>query len=180
MSRDLDQMTEAELAEWQYAHRDELDAEEGEPVHADISPQLSVTLSFRLPGAEADAIREAAREAGMSMSEWIRQTCAVVAAPEDAAAQAREAQGALDEAVRSIQTAQRRMTFQSVRAAAAKKAATSKAAAKKTTAKTSNVKSGKKAAKKATAKKTGKKGAKKGTAKKSGTKAAKKATKKAT
>jgi hypothetical protein len=38
---------------------------------------LSVTMSFRLPGAEADSIREAARAAGMSLSEWIRQVASV-------------------------------------------------------------------------------------------------------
>jgi hypothetical protein len=148
MSRDFDDMTDAELAEWQYAHRDELDAEEGEPVDAEISPQLSVTLSFRAPGAEADAIREAARHAGMSMSEWIRQACAVAAAPDVAAVQAREAQGALDEVVRLVRSAQRRMASQPVRTAAATKAAAEKAT-KKSTAKKSGKKS---AAKKATKK----------------------------
>jgi hypothetical protein len=38
----------------------------------EISPQLSVTMSFRLPGAEADAIRQAADAADMTLSEWIR------------------------------------------------------------------------------------------------------------
>lgn len=131
MSRDLDAMTEAELVEWQYAHRDDLDSDEGEAVDADISPQLSVTLSFRVPGSEADAIREAAREAGLSMSEWIRRACAVAAAPDAAAAQAREAQEALDEAVRLVKTAQRRMASDPVRAAAAKKAVAKGVAGKK-------------------------------------------------
>lgn len=163
MSRDLDEMTEAELAEWQYAHRDELDSDEGEAVDADISPQLSVTLSFRVPGAEADAIRQAAREAGLSMSEWIRRTCAVAAAPDAAAAQAREAQESLDEAVRLVQTAQRRMASEPVRAAAAKKAAAKGAAGKKATAK--------KATKKTAAKKSGTKAAAKKAAKQSAKKA---------
>lgn len=149
-------MTDAELAQWQYAHRDELEAEEGEPVHAEISPQLSVTLSFRVPGSEADAIREAAHEAGMSMSEWIRQACALAAAPDTAAAQAREARDALDEAGRSIQEAKRRMASEPVRAAPKKtvKEATAekstKKAATKSAGKTAAKKSGKKAAKKST------------------------------
>lgn len=140
MSRGLDQMTDAELAEWQYAHRDELEAEDGEPVHAEISTQLSVTLSFRVPGSEADTIREAAREAGMSMSEWIRRACAVAAAPDSAAAQAQEAQEALDEAVRLVQIAQRRMASEPVRTAAAKKGTAKKTAAKKSAAKKSGAK----------------------------------------
>jgi hypothetical protein len=156
MSRGLDQMTDAELAQWQYAHRDELEAEEGEPVHAEISPQLSVTLSFRVPGSEADAIREAAHEAGMSMSEWIRQACALAAAPDAAAAQAREARDALDEAGRSIQEAKRRMASEPVRAA-------SKKTVKKATAEKSTKKAAKKSAGKTAAKKSGKKAAKKST-----------------
>jgi len=74
--KDLRDLSEAELAEWQYAHRQELDAENGEVVDVEISPQLSVTMSFRLPGAEADAIREAADAADMTLSEWIRSACA--------------------------------------------------------------------------------------------------------
>jgi hypothetical protein len=152
MSRGLDQMTDAELAQWQYAHRDELEAEEGEPVHAEISPQLSVTLSFRVPGSEADAIREAAHEAGMSMSEWIRQACALAAAPDAAAAQAREARDALDEAGRTIQEAKRRMASEPVRVAPKKATAekSTKKAATKSAGKTAAKKSGKKAAKKST------------------------------
>lgn len=144
MSRDLDEMTEAELAEWQYAHRDELDSDEGEAVDADVSPQLSVTLSFRVPGSEADSIREAAREAGMSMSEWIRRACAVAAAPDAATARAQKAQEDLDQAVRLVQTAQRRMASEPVRATAVKKSA----------AKTAANKTAKKAAKKSAAKKS--------------------------
>ena len=76
MPKDSRDMSEAELAEWQYAHRQELDAEEGELVDVEIARQLSVTMSFRLPGAEADAIRQAADAADMTLSEWIRQACA--------------------------------------------------------------------------------------------------------
>lgn len=75
MSEPLDQLSEAELAEWQYAHRDELDSEQGELVDVEISPHVSVTMSFRLPGTEADAIRRAAADAGVTMSEWIREAC---------------------------------------------------------------------------------------------------------
>jgi predicted HicB family RNase H-like nuclease len=79
-----DDMTDAQLARWQYAPRDELASDEGEAVEVEISPQLSVTISFRLPGAEADAIREAARDAGVSLSEWIRQACAAALEPDEA------------------------------------------------------------------------------------------------
>jgi len=76
MTRNLDDLTDAELAEWQYAYKDELDAQEGGVVDVEVSPQFSVTMSFRLPGDEADAIRHAAGSAGISLSEWIRRACA--------------------------------------------------------------------------------------------------------
>ncbi len=82
MNKDLNELTEAELAEWQYAHRDELDAEEGEEAEVEFAPQVSVTMSFRLSGAEADTIRDAAREAGLSLSEWIRRTAADAMRPD--------------------------------------------------------------------------------------------------
>lgn len=69
-------LTEAQLADWQYAHMDELDAIEGEPVEFEVSPNLSLVMSFRLSGEEAEAIRLAAKAAGMTLSEWIRSACA--------------------------------------------------------------------------------------------------------
>jgi hypothetical protein len=45
---DFSKMTDAELADWQYAHRDELDAEwergEYEPVELELEPTFEVTL----------------------------------------------------------------------------------------------------------------------------------------
>lgn len=78
-------MTEAERAEWYYQHRDELVSEDDEPVEVEVSPRLDVTLSFRLPAAEADEIRSAARAAGVSLSAWIREACAMsYVTPDDA------------------------------------------------------------------------------------------------
>jgi transposase-like protein len=102
-------MTEAQLAEWQYAHRPELESDEGEEVEVDISPQLSVTISFRLPGAEADAIREAAREAGLSLSQWIRQACADALDPDNTGDSRRAAQAELRDATRQLETLARRL-----------------------------------------------------------------------
>lgn len=76
MNRDVDELTDAELAEWQYAHREELDAEDGELADIEIAPELSVSMSFRLPGHEADAIRSASAASGLTMSDWIRRACA--------------------------------------------------------------------------------------------------------
>lgn len=174
MSRDPAEMTEAELAEWQYANRNELDAEEGEPVEVSVSPQLSVTMSFRLPGSEADAIREAARTAGMSLSEWIRQALASAAAsPEedepvrelDLEAELAEAERQLDATTEALRNIKRR-----VRAGTKSELdqLTGKTASAQSTWKKPGVKTAKQAT---TARKAGKKAAekrtpKKGTAKK--------------
>ncbi|TVR31083.1 MAG: hypothetical protein EA388_13915 [Nitriliruptor sp.] len=105
----MNDITEAELAEWQYAHRDELDSEQGEEVEVDISPHLSVTLSFRLPGAEADAIRQAAKDAGMTLSEWVRQACRDALDPDRSARSHRAAQSELRDATRQLEELARRL-----------------------------------------------------------------------
>lgn len=64
-----DEMSDAELAEYHWEHRDD---ELGEEVDFEIAKPLRITMSFRLPAEEADAIREAAAAAGTSLSEWIR------------------------------------------------------------------------------------------------------------
>ncbi|TWF93707.1 ribbon-helix-helix protein, CopG family [Saccharopolyspora dendranthemae] len=73
---DFESMSYAELAEWQYAHREELDDEfergEYEPVEVEISPNLEVTRSFRLPAIDAELIDQAVERSGLSRSEWIR------------------------------------------------------------------------------------------------------------
>lgn len=68
-SKHPDEMSDAELAEHHWQHRDD---ELGEEVEFEIAKPLRVTMSFRLPAEEADAIREAAAAAGTSLSEWIR------------------------------------------------------------------------------------------------------------
>jgi hypothetical protein len=101
--------SDAGLAAWHYAHRDELDREQGSAVEVEFAPTLSVTMSFRLPGSEADAIRTAARTAGMSLSEWIRRVCAEAAA-DDGGLQRRQAIDAeLAGAEREIAKMQRRL-----------------------------------------------------------------------
>lgn len=62
-------MSDAELTEHHWQHRDD---ELGEEVEFEIVKPLRVTMSFRLPAEEADVIREAAATAGTSLSEWIR------------------------------------------------------------------------------------------------------------
>ena len=79
---DFDTMTDAELANYHYTHRDnplgdETDLEE---IEVEIAHPLSVSMSFRLPPDEASAIRAAAGRAGMSMSDWIRGVCSAAAA----------------------------------------------------------------------------------------------------
>jgi hypothetical protein len=101
--------SEAGLAAWQYAHREELDCEEGDAVEVEFAPTLSVTMSFRLPGTEADAIRTAARAAGMSLSEWIRQVCAEAAADDRGLQRRRVIDAELSEAEREIAKLQRRL-----------------------------------------------------------------------
>ncbi|MGQ0779364.1 MAG: hypothetical protein ACT4NY_33945 [Pseudonocardiales bacterium] len=68
-SKHPDEMSDAELAEHHWQHRDE---ELGEEVEFEIAKPLRVTMSFRLPAEEADVIRAAAATAGTSLSEWIR------------------------------------------------------------------------------------------------------------
>jgi hypothetical protein len=109
MSRDLNEMTDAEFAEWQYAHRDELDAEEGEPVDVEFAPQVSVTMSFRLSGAEADAIRDAAKDAGVSVSEWIRGVCAEAVDPDEGTSARRDVETELAEAERQLDAMRERL-----------------------------------------------------------------------
>lgn len=72
-------MTDAEIAEWQYAHRDELDAEldsdEYETVEATPTKDVATVTSFRMPPGELEQIRLAARAEGLTLSEWIRNAC---------------------------------------------------------------------------------------------------------
>lgn len=78
MPKDEERMSEAELADYHYQHRDDPEMD-GEPVEMSIARPLSVTVSFRLPQEEAATIRAAADESGLSQSEWIRTACAQAA-----------------------------------------------------------------------------------------------------
>lgn len=74
---DFDTMTDAELAHYHYTHRDNPlgDDADLEEIEVEITHPLSVSMSFRLPPEEASAIRNAAEQTGMSMSDWIRGVC---------------------------------------------------------------------------------------------------------
>lgn len=82
-NKDPEHMTEAELAEYQWEHRDD---DLGEQVEFEVASPLAVTMSFRLPASEAARIRQAAEAAGMSLSEWIRRACEDAATVDAAAA----------------------------------------------------------------------------------------------
>lgn len=75
---DFGSMTDAELADYQYTHRDDPLGDEAdlEEVEIDIAHRLSVSMSFRLSPDEASEIRAAAERAGISVSDWIRGVCA--------------------------------------------------------------------------------------------------------
>lgn len=78
-NRDQETATDAEVAVRQYDDHDtgELSDEEGEPVQFEVARPLLATMSFRVPREEADAIRAAADDAGISQSEWIRTTARI-------------------------------------------------------------------------------------------------------
>lgn len=76
---DFSTMTDAEIADWQYAHRDQLDAEldtdDYETVEAAPASDVATVTSFRMPPGELEHIRRAARSEGLSLSQWIRNAC---------------------------------------------------------------------------------------------------------
>lgn len=76
MTRDIDQMTEAERAEFYEQHAGDIMADEGEeiPVEHSSAP-ASVTMSFQVSQEEARLIRKVAKAAGLTQSEWIRSMC---------------------------------------------------------------------------------------------------------
>ena len=69
---DFDTMTDAELADYQYAHRDDPLGAEADllDVEMEIAHPLSVSMSFRLPPQEASASGGGAERSGMTMSDW--------------------------------------------------------------------------------------------------------------
>lgn len=68
-----DEMTEAELADHFYAHRDDL---AGEAVASQPTRRMDVMISTRFSPAEATELRAAAAQAGLSVSAFLRQ-CAM-------------------------------------------------------------------------------------------------------
>ena len=76
---DFSTMTDAEIADWQYAHREELDAvldgDDYETVEAEPAKDVATVTSFRMPPGELEQIRIAAKAEGVTMSEWIRSAC---------------------------------------------------------------------------------------------------------
>lgn len=111
MRAGLDHLTEAELAAWQYEHRDDLDdAIPGdELIPMEISESTSVTISFRLPGHEAETIRQAATQAGVSVSEWIRRACAAAVDPDSALKQHDQVDAEIRRATRQLQMLAQRL-----------------------------------------------------------------------
>lgn len=78
-------------------------------VEGGVSPQLSVTLSFRLPGFEADAIRQAARTSGVTLSEWIRMACADAADSEGGQGRRHRVDAELDRGETQLDAIRRRL-----------------------------------------------------------------------
>lgn len=69
---ELEEMTEAELADYYYEHRDELAEHDEEPV-ASVKPErLDVMVSARFSLSEAAEVRAAAEKAKMSVSAFLR------------------------------------------------------------------------------------------------------------
>lgn len=68
----LEDMSEAELAEYYYRHRDEFPQGQGEEVTSQAPKRLDVVQSIRLSTSEAERLRRAADKAGMNVSAYIR------------------------------------------------------------------------------------------------------------
>jgi hypothetical protein len=64
----------ADAAYWN-EHLADPDIDDGEVVEVEIARPLTSTFSLRIPAAELDAIRAAASNAGVSVSEWVRTAC---------------------------------------------------------------------------------------------------------
>ncbi|MEV6982407.1 hypothetical protein AB0M95_14255 [Sphaerisporangium sp. NPDC051017] len=72
---DVEQLSEAELAELYYAHRDDPDAQGEEALRTEPS-RLSSIVSVWFTPEETVRLRRAAEEAGLTLSSYIRQ-CAL-------------------------------------------------------------------------------------------------------
>lgn len=106
-------------------------------MEVEISPQLSVTITFRLPGSEADAIREAE----VSLSEWIRQACAEALAPDETASSQRALQAELRAATHELEALVRRLNAAARRESSAAKGARRRKVVRKEATRTATGKS---------------------------------------
>ncbi|MGH3905259.1 MAG: plasmid mobilization protein [Pseudonocardiaceae bacterium] len=79
---ELDTLTDEQVAEHYYRHREEIERDPGEPVDIEPARPLSLVVSVRLREDEAEQVAVAAEEAGMKVSTFIRQA-AVAAATRD-------------------------------------------------------------------------------------------------
>jgi uncharacterized protein (DUF1778 family) len=70
-SKHPDEMTEAELADYFYTHRDDL---AGEEVASQPPKRMDVMISTRFSPGEAAELRAAAAQAGLSVSAFLRQS----------------------------------------------------------------------------------------------------------
>ena len=64
-------------------HLTDPDVDEGEVLEVEVARPLTSTFSLRIPAAELDAIRVAASNAGVSVSEWVRTACATALGTEE-------------------------------------------------------------------------------------------------
>jgi predicted DNA binding CopG/RHH family protein len=79
---DLDEMTDAELAEHYNRTRDQSEFEGHELVRPPATPETrNVTLSVRFSAAEISALSERAEAAGMPLTTYIRATALAAAEP---------------------------------------------------------------------------------------------------
>ena len=74
----LDEMTEEELSEYYYEHPEAIseDFDADNPIRLAPAKDLKINTSIRFTPDEHQAIRDAADQAGMNISEWIRMACA--------------------------------------------------------------------------------------------------------
>jgi uncharacterized protein (DUF1778 family) len=104
MGHSAKRMTDAQMADWHYAHKAELDAhmDQDEEIPVEYGEKISITMSFRLPAEEADVIRHAASDAHISLSEWIRTACKKVAGQVVSQPRNKELDAAINTLVRDV------------------------------------------------------------------------------
>ena len=68
---------ERDLVEELHAHRDDPEEWSDEAEEIEVRPSRSEVVSFRLPSEELDSLVDASKEAGESLSEYVRKSIAV-------------------------------------------------------------------------------------------------------